>query len=687
MNKLLFGPVRDGIFTVAIVGPPINGLDAPLRAELMEAIEWARDNSRVSAILLRLAGSVWSASADIRDFNAVSQEPTLPNLLLAIEQFEKPVVAAIGGTALGEGLELALACHLRVAASNASFGFPDVKLGLMPGGGGTQRLPRLTGIANALDIMVNGEPIGADRALAIGLVDAVVPRDELEEHARQLVAVRPKRSTLALPVAAAAAIDAEADVFFAANKHRFKGASAAPCIIEVVREGLKQPARDGLALERAGFEALRHGEQSGALRYSFFSDRVAAEIPGLDMRSGRPIARVGIIGAGTMGSGIALCFLQAGLHVTLVERGGAALDRGVNIIRSTLRNNAENGRMTAAAVARAEQALCLSLSMDALAEVDLVVEAAFEAMDIKKDIFRALDQIARPGAILASNTSYLDIDAMALVTRRPADVIGLHFFSPANVMKLLEIVKGRETADDVLATAFVLAGKIGKTPVLAGNTRGFIGNRMLAVRQIQADALLLDGVSPYDIDRVLEEFGLPMGPFRMKDLAGLDIGWSAETSRGKTIVERLCEAGRRGQKTGAGFYDYDEKRRASRSPLVEAMVAELIPESRLALRYFDGKQILDRLVLPMVNEGVRLLAERKALRGSDIDAVWRNGYGWPRWSGGPLYWADRQGLGNIIGRLEKLACAVPALAPVALLKELAVQARNLADYVNNGLDS
>lgn len=685
-------PVRaeviDRVLILTIDNPPVNALAHPVRCALLHHIAEAVAAEGIDGIVLCGAGKSWSAGADIREFEG-PRAPLLREVVAALETCAKPVGAALHGIAFGGGLELALACHLRVAAVGTRLGLPEVTLGLLPGAGGTQRLPRLIGLAPALEIMTSGAPVAAEKGLEWGLVDAVVPTETVvsETAARVRRAVKgmggdKRTGLLPWPAGAREAIDA----FAAANPRRFKGPIAASAILETVRTTLDTPLDVGLVEEAGRFEALRSGAQSAALRYSFFSDREASKIPGLEVSTARTIRKVGVVGAGTMGTGIALALLQGGLEVILMECAEPALDRGIATLHKTLARNVSSGRLTPEARSQAEARLSTSLSLDALADVDLVIEAAFENMGVKRELFGLLDGIVKPGAILASNTSYLDIDRIAAATRRPGDVVGLHFFSPANIMKLLEVVKGAATAPDVLATALHLAKRIGKTAVVAGNAHGFIGNRMLAIRKRESDAMILEGASPYDIDRVIEAYGLPMGPFRMSDLAGLDVGWSAATSKGLTVRERLCEAGRRGQKTASGFYDYDEGGRSVPSPEVLELIASFARDRAIPRRAIGDDEILDRLILPMVNEGARILAEGRALRGSDIDVVWRNGYGWPAWRGGPLYGADTEGLASVVARLRGLEQTFgEAFAPSPLLVDLAQGGGSLHRYANADL--
>jgi 3-hydroxyacyl-CoA dehydrogenase len=651
---------RDGeVMVVVADNPPVNALGVAVRQGLAEAIDRAEADADVRAVVIRCAGRTFFAGADITEFGKPPLDPSLPDVVAKIEACSKPVVAAIHGTALGGGLEVALGCHYRIAVPSARLGLPEVKLGILPGAGGTQRLPRLVGPEAALDMIVTGDPIGADKAAQIGLIDEVVEGD-LAEAALHFAG---KAAGKPLPKPTGQRMDriagTPADLFASyreANPRRFRGFTAPDACLKAVEAAVNLPLAEGLALERSLFRELVSGPQSRALRHVFFAERAAARIDDLPKGTETlPVTRVGIIGAGTMGGGIAMNFLSAGVPVRLVEREQVPLDRGVATIRRNYEASAAKGRISGEAVERAMDLLSPTLELEHLADCDLIIEAVFELMEIKLEVFGKLDKIAAPHAILASNTSYLDIDRIAVATTRPGQVLGLHFFSPANVMKLLEVVRGEKTAPEVLATAMALARKIGKIAVVSGVCHGFIGNRMLAVRQAQANALLLEGARPQQVDKVLTEFGFPMGPFQMSDLAGLDIGWDPARSSGATVREVLCERGRLGQKTGKGFYDYDDKRRPSPSAEVEALIAEFAARAGRPPREIGDQEILERLLYPMIDEGARILGEGIAQRASDIDVVWLSGYGWPAWTGGPMFWAGEIGLATVVAGLERHA--------------------------------
>ncbi|WP_028969478.1 3-hydroxyacyl-CoA dehydrogenase NAD-binding domain-containing protein [Sphingomonas sp. URHD0057] len=636
--------------------PPVNALSTSVRQGLVDAIAEAEGDDAVKAVVIACEGQTFFAGADITEFGKPPQQPWLPVVVDTIENCSKPVVAAIHGTALGGGLEVALGCHYRVADKSAKLGTPEVKLGLLPGAGGTQRLPRVAGVRKALEMCATGNPIGAKDAFDCGLVDRLV-EGELIPHAvayaEEVRDIRPLAKSSERQDRMADSAPGIFDEFRTANAKKFRGFEAPLKNIEAVEVATQKPFAEGVIEERKLFMELMSGEQSAAQRYFFFAERKASKIEGLpENTEPRPIHKVGVIGAGTMGGGIAMNFLSAGIPVTIVEMGPEALDRGAGVMRKNYEASAARGKLTAEQVERAMGQLSPTLDFAALADCDLVIEAVYENMDVKKDVFARLDKIAKPGAILASNTSYLDVDEIAASISRPADVLGMHFFSPANIMKLLEIVRGAKTAPDVLLTAMGIAKKIRKVAVVAGVCHGFIGNRMLMPRQIEATKLLLEGATPEQIDRVHVEFGMPMGPFQMADLAGVDIGWHRDPTRVETIRDQLCAMERWGQKKGAGFYDYDEKRRPSPSPVVQQVIEDFASKQSVQRREISDQEIVERTLYTMVNEGAKILEEGIAQRASDIDVVWVYGYGWPVYRGGPMYWADSVGLAKIVEGLK-----------------------------------
>lgn len=661
-----------GILAILADNPPVNALGADLRAALHDVIIRASGDPAVEAIVIGCAGRTFFAGADIREFGQPQREPSLVALIAAIEASDKPVVAAIHGTALGGGLEVAMACHYRLATASAKLGLPEVKLGLLPGATGTQRLPRLVGIEEACRMAVSGDPVDATTAARIGLVDRVVdeadPLPAAIVFAREIVGktfVRTRDRVVAGDMAAI--VD-----YFEHNRSKLRGLDAPVAIRHCLEAAMALPFDEGVAIEREGFVRLRDGEQSKALRHYFFAERAAAKIDGLDASAEPlPVQKVGVIGAGTMGGGIAITFLMAGFDVVIVEQDQQRLDAGVALLQDNLSKTARRKGLGTDRIDAMKARLSPSLSYEAVADCDLVIEAVFELMDVKQALLARLDAIVQPGAILASNTSYLDLDAIASATSRPESVVGLHFFSPANIMKLLEIVRGARTSDAVLATAMHLARRIGKVGVVSGVCYGFIGNRMLAARQRQAMKLIEEGAKVVDVDRALVEFGLPMGPFQMTDLAGLDIGWDPRTSAGRTIRERLCEAGLRGQKNGRGFYDYDAERNRTPSAEAEQIILRFAEDHAVAQRSIEADEIIERLLYPMINEGALILEEGIAQRASDIDVVWVNGYGWPAWRGGPMFWAGQIGLAKVVDGLRSHA---GSLGPDFRLSDRLVQA-------------
>ncbi|MDQ2860479.1 MAG: 3-hydroxyacyl-CoA dehydrogenase NAD-binding domain-containing protein [Pseudomonadota bacterium] len=669
---------------ITLNSPPVNALSAQVRDGIVGGMEKAVGDPAAKAIVLICAGRTFIAGADITEFGGPMKGASLFAVEDAIEGAPKPVIAAIHGTALGGGLEVALACHYRVAVPSAKCGLPEVALGLLPGAGGTQRLPRIVGVTKALEMVATGQHVPAKQCLDMGLVDEIVPEGELRAgalaFARKVVAEgRPLKKVRDLNDKVETArghpeIFAE---FRKANARKFRGFLAPEYNIRCIEAAVNEPFEEGLKTERKLFMELMTGPQSAAQRYAFFAERQAAKIPDVpDDTPLIPIASVGVLGAGTMGGGIAMNFASAGIPVTIVELKQDALDRGLATIRKNYERTAARGGITAADVERRVGLITGSLDMNAFKDADLVIEAVFERMDIKKDVFAKLDAICKSGAILATNTSYLNIDEIASVTKRPESVIGLHFFSPANVMKLLEVIRAEHTANSVIATAMKLAKKIGKIAVLVRVTPGFVGNRMLAQRQREAQKLVMEGAMPWDVDRVLYDFGFPMGPFAMSDLAGLDIGWVREASKGETVRDVLCEMDRRGQKTGAGYYDYDENRIAHPSPVTEKIIKDFAAKSGVKPRQISDEEILERCVYPMINEGAKILEEGKAIRASDIDVVWENGYGWPVYRGGPMFFGDQIGLDKVLAKMKSFQAQMgDVFKPSALLERLVAEGK------------
>ena len=674
---------RDGdVGVITLNSPPVNALSANVRDGLAGGMKAALDDAGAQSIVLICEGRTFIAGADITEFGGPQKGASLFEVQDAIEGSTKPVIAAIHGTALGGGLEVALACHYRVAVPSARCGLPEVNLGLLPGAGGTQRLPRIVGPQKAMEMVTSGQHVPAKECLAMGLVDEIVEEGKLRDgavaFARKVVAehrpLKKVRESNQKVEAARGHPEIFAD-FRKANARRFRGFLAPEYNIRCIEAAVNQPFEEGLKTERKLFGELLTGSQSAAQRYGFFAERQAAKIPDVpDDTPVIPVNKVGIIGAGTMGGGIAMNFLNIGIPVTLVEVKQEALDRGLKVVRSNYeRSRTARPEETEARMSR----LSGSLDMNALADCDLVIEAVFERMDIKKDIFSRLDAICKPGAILATNTSGLNVDEIASATKRPEAVIGLHFFSPANVMKLLEVVRADRTSKEVINTSMKLSRKIGKIAALVGVCPGFVGNRILGARQREAQKLMFEGAMPWDIDRVLYDFGFPMGPFAMSDLAGLDIGWVKEKSKGETIRDVLCEMDRRGQKTGAGYYDYDENRVARPSPVTEKVIKDFVAKSGVNAREITDEEILERCLYPMVNEGAKILEEGKAIRASDIDVVWQNGYGWPVYRGGPMWWGEHvAGLPKVLERMKEWEGRMgDTYKPAALLERLVAEGK------------
>ena len=661
MEKTTTGPIstrkHGDVLIILSNNPPVNALSTPVRQGLVEAIAEAESDESVKAVVIACEGQTFFAGADITEFGKPPQQPWLPLVVDTIENCSKPVVAAIHGTALGGGLEVALACHYRVAVPSAKLGTPEVKLGLLPGAGGTQRLPRVAGVRKALEMCATGNPISAKAAFDCGLVDRLI-EDDLIPHAvgyaEEVRNVRPLPKSSERNYKINECDPAVFDEFRQENARKFRGFEAPEANIKAVRTACEKPYSEGVIEERKLFMELMSGTQARAQQYFFFAERKAAKIEGLpENTEPRPVRKVGVIGAGTMGGGISMNFLSSGIPVTIVEMGQEALDRGTGVMLRNYEASAKKGKLTAEQVGKAMGLLEPTLDFAALADCDLIIEAVYENMDVKKEVFGRLDKLAKPGAILASNTSYLDINEIAARISRPSDVVGLHFFSPANVMKLLEVVRGDMTAPDVLLTAMKIGKAIRKVPVVARVCHGFIGNRMLMPRQIEATKLLLEGATPEQVDRVHVEFGMPMGPFQMADLAGVDIGWHRDPNRVENIRDALCAIDRWGQKKGAGFYDYDERRRPTPSPLVQEIIEDFARKHGVERREISDEEIVERTLYTMVNEGAKILEEGIAQRASDIDVVWVYGYGWPVYRGGPMFWADTVGLETIVEGLKR----------------------------------
>ena len=662
INEVTNLNINDNVAILTLNSPPVNALSANVREGLDKGIKEAIANSNVDAIVLICDGRTFIAGADISEFGKEPKGPSLFEVQEELENSPKPIIAAIHGTALGGGLEVALTCHYRIAVPSAKCGLPEVSLGLLPGAGGTQRLPRLVGVEQALKMVTSGIHLSADKCLKSGLIDKLATENHLLEDsisfAKEIVSEnKPLKKVREIDekVTAARGNDQLFNDFRNSISRKTRGFLAPEYNIQCIEAAVNKPFDEGIKVERDLFLKLVTGNQSAAQRYFFFSQRQVAKIPDIPKETEKlPIKDVGIIGAGTMGGGIAMNFANAGIPVTIIEQSQEILDKGIGIIRKNYENTASKGRISIDDVEKRMNLINGDVSINSLAEKDLIIEAVFENMDLKKEIFSKLNNIAKKGAILATNTSGLDINEIASTTDSPENVIGLHFFSPANVMKLLEIVRGEKTSNEVIATSMTMAKSIGKVAALVGVCPGFVGNRILAQRQREANKLILEGALPWDIDDALFEFGFPMGPFAMSDLAGLDIGWNKENSRGETIREKLCENDRFGQKSGKGFYIYDENRKKSPDPEVEELIISFAQEKQIKRRFISKEEIIERCLYPMINEGFKILEEGMAIRASDIDIIWINGYGWTVYEGGPMFYGNLIGFEKILEWLKKM---------------------------------
>ena len=686
MPEIMTYSVENGVAVITINSPPVNALGYDVRSGIVAGFERAWADNEAAAIVLICEGRTFFAGADISEFGKPMREPDLRGVLDVIDSSEKLSVAAIHGTALGGGLETALCCNYRVAVPSAKMGLPEVHLGILPGAGGTQRLPRLIGVEPALEMMTSGKPIGANEALEAGVIDLLADADTLRAdaiaYARKLADENaPLRRVRDLDEKLAAARNNPEifENFRKKNARKFRGFKAPENIIKAVEAAVELPMDEAMTRERDLFMELMMSPESAAQRYVFFAERQTAKVPDVPKDTPtRAINRVGVIGAGTMGGGIAMNFLSAGVPVTLVEQNQEALDRGLAVIRKNYENTAKKGRITRAQVEEVMGLINPTTEIESLGDADLVIEAVFEQMDIKKQIFAKLDAVAKQGAILASNTSYLNIDEIAAATTRPQDVMGLHFFSPANVMPLLEIVRGQHTGKDLINTAMTLAKKIRKTPVLSRVGHGFIANRVMTVRGKQANMMALQGVSPEAMDRVIYDYGFAMGPFRMMDLVGLDV--IGRDKNEKTVASELVARDRLGQKKNGGYYDYDENRNATISTLALEVIRAVAEEKGVEQIPADDDEILARLLYPVVNEGAKVLDEKIALRGSDIDIACIKGYNWPVYRGGPMFWADTVGLDKIVGKLKEFEQRFgDEFAPSSFLEKCAKEGRRLSE--------
>jgi 3-hydroxyacyl-CoA dehydrogenase len=689
MSEVARYAVRDGVAVITLNNPPVNGLGNALRAALLEHLGKAEADPAVRAAVIIGSAKAFSGGADIREFNAPRLKPDLPEVNDAQDAMSKPLVAAIGGFALGGGLELALACHYRVAAPRAQLGLPEVKLGILPGSGGTQRLPRILPMAEAVRMMTTGNPIAAEKAKELGLVDEIVAGDLLEgaiDFAVKKVG-QPLRRIRDLP----AKLEGDPEAFFARVREQVaresKGYPAPLEIVACAEAAATRPFDEGRKEERLRFDKLVSGPESKALRHMFFAERQTTKIP--DVPEDTPVREIGkaaVVGAGTMGGGIAMSFANAGIPVMLLDATQEALDRGIGRIRDNYAATVSKGRLAQSDMDKRMALIHGTINLGNIADADIVIEAVFERMDVKQDLFRKLDGIVKQGAILATNTSTLDVDRIAEATTRAPDVVGTHFFSPANVMRLLEVVRGRKTAKDVLATTLKLGKRLKKVPVVSGVCDGFIGNRMLEKYGQQSLFLLDEGASPQQVDRALQDWGMAMGPFTMYDMAGNDIGWEIRKRRYQErpefvysrVADRICEQGRFGQKTGKGFYRYEA---GSRKPIPDPEVDKLIEDYRREIgvkpRRIADEEIVERCIYALVNEGAYILEEGIALRASDIDMVYLTGYGFPPFRGGPMFYADSVGLKQVLKRMEAFQSGYQGgqWKPAPLLVKLANEGR------------
>ncbi|SCW60155.1 3-hydroxyacyl-CoA dehydrogenase [Sphingobium faniae] len=693
INEKIAIRVEGDIGFITSDNPPVNALGIGVRQGVVGALEALNADPAVKAIVLSCVGRTFFAGADITEFGKPRLSPTLQDVIAALESSAKPVIAAIHGTALGGGLETALGCAFRVAIPSARVGLPEINLGLFAGGGGTQRLPRLIGPEKALELVLSGKPVGAKQALELGILDAVEDGEPAAigaAFARRVideklpaVPVRDRDEKLSATRADPSAFDALAKKLTA----RSKGQAAPQANIDSVRRSFTMSLDEALAIDAVANRELMSGSQSRALRHLFFAEREAARIPGLpETAKARPVKKAAIIGAGTMGGGIAMCFAGAGVPVTVIDATQEALDKGLERVRGNYATSVKRGSITQAQMDERVALITGATDRAAAADADIVIEAVFEDMDVKKEIFSDLEKRVKPGTILASNTSALDVDEIAAVLERPQDFVGMHFFSPANVMKLLEVVVARHTSPEAILTAMAVGKAIGKVPVWSGNCDGFIGNRMVAKRSAQAERLLQQGAFPQQVDAALTNLGFPMGPLTTNDMSGLDIGYSIRKRRGTPfpIADAIVESGRLGQKTGAGYYRYEPGDRTPYpNPETEAVIIATSEKLGIARRDIAEEEMVQRLLFPLINEGARILEEGIALRASDVDLVWINGYGWPRHLGGPMFHADEVGLPNIVAKLREMAAETPgdpSLQPAALLIDLADKGQSFADW-------
>jgi len=683
------------VAVVTVDNPPVNGLGQAVRAELTAAIDAAENNPAVHAMVITARGKLFCAGADIREFGAAPQPPSLPSVLDRIESCRKPVVAAIFGVAAGGGLELALACHWRIAAAGTRLGLPEVTLGIVPGAGGTQRLPRVVGAELAMEMITQGDLRVVETLEGAGIVDAIVAPETMLEaaiaFAREKADAKcaPRRNSDRPALGDRTALQQ----FREKQKSRWRGFDAPVVAADLVEASMTLPVDEGMKIERAAYLRLLASDQAKAMRHIFFAERETTRLP-VELSTARPllVERAAVIGAGTMGGGIAMNFLNIGRPVVLLDTTQEALDRGIGIIRKNYERSVSSGKLSRQDRDKRMALLATSLSYEALSEADIIIEAIFEDMSVKKKVFAEMDRVAKPGAILATNTSTLDVDEIATATTRPESVVGTHFFSPANIMKLMENVRGAKSSPEAVSTIMQLGKDLGKVPVLVGVCFGFVGNRMLYAYTRQANFLIEEGCTPEQVDSAITDFGMPMGPFQMSDLTGIDVGYAIRKAnkvtmmpkgmRGFTVADRLAESGRLGQKGGIGWYIYDEQRRqGAPNPEVAEIIRHVMAESGRTARSYIDREIVERCMFPLVNEGAKILSEGIATRASDIDVIWTTGYGFPKYRGGPMFWADQIGLDLVLDGMRRLHREVGEWCrPSPLLETLVKDNRKFSDW-------
>ncbi len=699
MNSVVTVNMENSVAVITIDNPPVNALSQPVREGLRQAISSAADDKDISAIVLRCAGRTFVAGADIKEFGKPPMQPHLPAVLNAVEASDKPVIVALHGNALGGGLELAMAGHYRVASARCKLGLPETNLGLIPGAGGTQRLPRLTGVELALDMITSARPISATKALEHGLVDEVVDSDDADEVLQAALAFASgaawndgPRRTRDIVVASPEDYQKIFEFWRTTTEKKARGQHAPQFAIDAIEHSLNLPFDEAIAKEREYFLECKASPQSRAMRHAFFAERSCSKVPGLDASiSPQSVQHVGVIGAGTMGTGIAMCFASAGLQVTLLELSEDNLQRGLGLIRERYEQSRQRGRISESQMHANIALINGTQSYTDFADVDLVVEAAFESMQVKREIFAQLDSTCRPDTLLATNTSYLNINTIAEATAHPERVLGMHFFSPAHVMKLLEVVNGEQTSSRSLVTALNVAKRIGKIACAVGVCYGFVGNRMYSCYGREANALLLEGATPSDIDQAMQQWGMAMGPLAVTDMSGIDIGYKARREREDPPADPLffraadlmVENERLGQKTSAGFYDYDSGKKLDDKTAVQLLKREA-GKLGIEARDISVEEIQQRLILALINEGARILEEGIAARASDIDVIWLNGYGFPRWRGGPMCYADELGLDQVVRQIDAIHAKADGAAKsywraADLLRDLAVSGDKLSE--------